>query len=205
VADLGPGRELYESGLQVKPYVSARGWDQEIDPNGPTICMAVSRFFCFPIQMNFAENQKWPGKRSRRAGGRGAAGPPMKSAPRAGRASRLRSRVGKKRIPVKRRGVAVPQWMERVFRRVVRAAGNYSDRWGAVDIATAVCGALGRLLQWTPGAMGVPSVVGGPLWEILQWTVDHHGNSFSGHRALWESLQWLVERWGACCSGHRPL
>ena len=22
--------------------------------------MAVSRFFCFPIQMNFAENEKWP-------------------------------------------------------------------------------------------------------------------------------------------------
>ena len=24
------------------------------------VCMAVSRFFCFPIQMNFAENKKWP-------------------------------------------------------------------------------------------------------------------------------------------------
>lgn len=25
-------------------------------------CVAVSRFFCFPIQMNFAENKKWPRK-----------------------------------------------------------------------------------------------------------------------------------------------
>ncbi len=31
--------------------------------------VAVSRFFCFPIQMNFAENQKWPTKVSGRAVG----------------------------------------------------------------------------------------------------------------------------------------
>lgn len=89
-ADLGRERELCESGLQVNVRVlvvlgrgwpgalrasglqvmqllSVRGWNPEIDPNGPTICMAVSPFFRFAIVMNFAENQKWPGKRSRRA------------------------------------------------------------------------------------------------------------------------------------------
>ena len=29
--------------------------------------VAVSRFFCFPIQMNFAENKKWPTRQSWRA------------------------------------------------------------------------------------------------------------------------------------------
>ena len=32
-------------------------------------CMAVSRFFCFPILMNFAENKKWPRNPAWRAGG----------------------------------------------------------------------------------------------------------------------------------------
>jgi len=30
---------------------------------GVAFAVAVSRFFCFPIQMNFAENQKWPSSR----------------------------------------------------------------------------------------------------------------------------------------------
>lgn len=32
-------------------------------------CVAVSRFFCFPIQMNFAEIQKWPRKPAWRGAG----------------------------------------------------------------------------------------------------------------------------------------
>jgi hypothetical protein len=31
--------------------------------------VAVSRFFCFPIQMNFAENKKWPPNRVWRGSG----------------------------------------------------------------------------------------------------------------------------------------
>jgi hypothetical protein len=30
---------------------------------GVAVLVVVSRFFCFPIQMNFAENQKWPSSR----------------------------------------------------------------------------------------------------------------------------------------------
>ena len=69
--------------------------------------VAVSRFFCFPIVKNFAENQKWPTNPVWRAGFSNSLRRYMRGEPLARRGSWGSLRVGKIKKVVKRRGVGV--------------------------------------------------------------------------------------------------
>jgi hypothetical protein len=69
--------------------------------------VAVSRFFCFPIVKNIAENQKWPGNPVWRAAVSNPPGRYMRGGPLARRGPSGSLRVGKIKKVVKRRGVGV--------------------------------------------------------------------------------------------------
>ena len=69
--------------------------------------VAVSRFFCFPIVKNFAENQKWPTNPVWRAAVSNPLGRYMRGEPLARRGPWGSLRVGKIKKVVKRRGVGV--------------------------------------------------------------------------------------------------
>ena len=69
--------------------------------------VAVSRFFCFPIVKNIAENQKWPGNPVWRAAVSNPPGRYMRGGPLARQGPSGSLRVGKIKKVVKRRGVGV--------------------------------------------------------------------------------------------------
>jgi hypothetical protein len=72
--------------------------------------VAVSRFFCFPIQMNFAENKKWPASPPWRATHHNSAGRYMTGTAVAWPGPGFGRRVGKSKKVVKRRAVGRVSW-----------------------------------------------------------------------------------------------
>jgi hypothetical protein len=88
----------------------------------------VSRFLFFPIQMNFAENQKWPYNWVGHGGRCMVAARTMMRAPPPGEASGVWYRVGKSKKVVKRRGFPGPS--EVGARRDIVQAVNW---WAKVD------------------------------------------------------------------------